>query len=147
MACAPKVAPNDAEREICSLTTIDDDLVERQAAVLLCRVGAHDAQRAAALDQLSRERPVLLFEPVEHGQHFVLHEVADRVADHPVLLGPLFRSEDAGRVGRLEQELAATQDRSCCRHDYIRSNMPAAPMPPPTHMVTMPYLPLRRRSS
>src|SRR6267142_890271 len=28
-----------------------------------------------------------------------------------------------------------------------RSKMPAAPMPPPMHMVTMPYLALRRRSS
>ncbi len=28
---------------------------------------------------------------------------------------------------------------------YMRSKIPAAPMPVPTHMVTMPYLRLRRR--
>ena len=30
---------------------------------------------------------------------------------------------------------------------YTRSKMPAAPMPVPTHMVTMPYLRLLRRSA
>ena len=41
-----------------------------------------------------------------------------------------------------------SSDRPCGRDPYCKiSNRPAAPMPPPMHIVTTPYLALRRRPS
>jgi hypothetical protein len=40
-------------------------------------------------DQLAVERPVLLLEPFDDGQHFAVDELGRRLADEPVLLGQL----------------------------------------------------------
>ena len=67
-----------------------------------------------------------------------------------MLFGRPLRREDGRRVGSLEQPLAAAEQRGGGRnkstggHSYILSKIPAAPMPPPTHIVTMPYRALRR---
>ena len=49
-----------------------------------------------------------------------------------------------GRRRAIQQPRAAECRWACRGHD-IRSNMPAAPMPPPTHIVTSPYRAPRRR--
>ena len=80
-ACAPKVAPNDAERDICSLTTIDETLSSCEAAVRLgrrrrraarARRSAAPAARASAQSFCSRRSST--------GSTSLLDEIADRSA-------------------------------------------------------------------
>ena len=115
-----------------------------------CRAGR--ARRTA--DERPRERPVLLLEPLEHRQHLVVDELVGRLADQPMLVAEALRREDAGGVGVFDQPAAAVNcgGRSRGGHDESgpdqrRSKIPAAPIPPPTHIVTSPYRASRRRIS
>jgi len=56
--------------------------------------------------------------------------------DQSVLVGLTFGGESRGRW-RVEQPRSAECCRACRRHDR-RSKIPAAPIPPPTHIVTSP---------
>ena len=116
------------------------DFVEAEAAVRLRHVDAEQPELRALLHQLAREVPVLLLELIEFGKDLVLDELLRRAADEQMLLGELLGREDAVGFRRLEQEFAAAQDRrvSGRRHRHTLSKIPAAPMPPPTHIVTMP---------
>ena len=114
--------------------------VEADAAVLFRDIDAEEAEVAAALHEIARERPVLFLEAIELRQDLVLDELLRRLADQAMLVAQPLGCEDAVGVGRLEEPLAAAQNRGCSRrrHVQILSNIPAAPMPPPTHIVTMP---------
>src|SRR5215471_6694024 len=74
---------------------------------------------------------------------FLIEELAGRARDGAVLLGEVFGREDVGGRGIGDQESPAGRrpgGSHYCRH----SRIPAAPCPPPTHMVTIPYFALRR---
>src|SRR5687767_1531274 len=135
------------------------DLVEIDAAVLLRNVGAQQAEAAAFLHQLSLQGPVFLLQAIVDRYHLAVDELRRRLPDQFVFLGQLFGSHHRGRIGLPNQPCAAFYCRFAryARHTllvsvisnqqsvrYRRSKMPAAPMPPPTHIVTMPYLALRR---
>jgi hypothetical protein len=62
------------------------DLVEADPTELLGHVGAEEAQLAGPLHELLRERPVLLFELLDRGRHFVLDEFPGRPGDQAVLV-------------------------------------------------------------
>ena len=101
-----------------------------------------------AADQRPRELPVLGLRALEIRQHLGVDELVGRLRHQPVLVGQLLGCEDVGRaLGVLEQPRAAlVEPRLSSRvlpvsikdSPYIRSKMPAAPMPPPTHIVTIP---------
>src|SRR4029077_19990187 len=109
-------------------------------AVRLRHVDAEQPEGRAAQDEIARERPVLLLELFELRQHFRVDELLRGPADEAVLVGEPFRREHAVGARRLEQPLAAAKNRrlSCYRHSQTLSKIPAAPIPPPTHIVTMP---------
>src|SRR4029453_17611341 len=91
-------------------------------------------------------------ESLQVWQHLVLHELGGGLRHQPVLVGDPFWREDVGRRRVVEQPGSAFAtyvvsgfSRTSKRHrSHKRSKMPAAPMPPPTHMVTSPYFALRR---
>ena len=112
------------------------DAVEVDAAIGHRHVHAEQSELAAPLDQQSRRGPVLLLQSIERGQHFLLGELGHRFGDEPMLLGPSFGRERGG-WRRLEQPRASERCRSHRGH-AMRSKTPAAPMPPPTHIVTRP---------
>jgi hypothetical protein len=85
------------------------DLVEVEASVGLRHVDAEQPELAAALDQPSREIPVVLFEPAELGQHLLFDELLGGVPDQPMLVGDAFRRQHLPAVGRLDQPGAATK--------------------------------------
>ncbi len=67
-----------------------------------------------------------------------IEEFARRAGDGVVLFGEIFGREDgAGRLIFYEEGTADDLHNSGW-HNQIRSKIPAAPWPPPTHMVTMP---------
>ena len=93
------------------------DLVQFHAAVLLGHVSAEQAELTAAPHQRSRERPVLLLEPLEHWQHLVHDELDSRLADQPVFIAqPLGREDRLARV--FNQPLPAARVSHCGRHDW-----------------------------
>src|SRR5689334_21583686 len=65
-----------------------------------------------------------------------------------MLFGQILGSEDFLRRALLDQECATLGLGQCrCRgrhNSYVLSTIPAAPWPPPTHIVTMPYFAFRR---
>src|SRR5262249_49754488 len=82
-------------------------------------------------------------------QYFILDKLFRHVADHVLFFGKIFRREDVVTGDFFDQETAAVLQRAkFLRHLLssfsMRSKIPAAPIPPPTHMVTMPYRALRR---
>ena len=103
-----------AERRRVRQLLADDDrrhLVEADAAVDLGDVDAEQTEIAAAAHQFARERPVLLFEPIELWHHLVVDELPRRLADQAMFLGQAFRREDGVGVRRFEQPCAAAQNR------------------------------------
>ena len=52
---------------------------------------------------------------------------------------------DTATAAKMKTAAAPNSARQPFIADYMRSKIPAAPMPVPTHMVTMPYFRLRRR--
>ena len=103
-ACAPYVAPNEADRAMCSDTISDDDLVELDAAVGFGHVDAQQAQLAASAQQRPGEVPVLLLEPLDGRHHLARGELLGRLRDEPVLVGHPLRGEgSAGPVGSISQ--------------------------------------------
>src|SRR5260370_510123 len=87
--------------------------------------------------------------------HFLVPELVGGAGDGAVLVGEILGSEDLIGCRAFEQKGPAQVFRrgnggSC--HDYPLqlfkfSKIPAAPWPPPTHIVTIPYLWLRRAIS
>ena len=123
--------------------------IELDAAVRLRDVDAQEPELAAALHERPGEGPVLLLEPIELRQDLLDDEFFGGLADHALFVGELLWREHGVGIGWLEQPRAAAQDRSRCFHissscDYVRSKIPAAPIPPPTHMLTRPYRAFRR---
>ena len=122
LACAPNVAPKDADRDIRSLTTIE---VILSSCTPPYSSGASTPRKPSAPrapHQIARQAPVFLLELVEGRQHFVAHEVAHGLCDQPVLFAQLFRREDARGVRRLQQPLTAAQRRN--RRRESSSSMP-----------------------
>ena len=88
------------------------------------------------------------------GSDFLGHELLGGLADQALIVGEFGGSEDVFGARRFEQETAAEEPDAGCRrgghksskiaegvraNDYeTRSKIPAAPMPPPMHMVTIP---------
>ncbi len=102
-----------AERRRARHLRADDQrahLVEADAAVRLRHVDAEQTEVAAALDERARQRPVLLFEAIEHRQDLAVDELLRRLPDQPVLVGQTLGREDRRRRRRLEQPFAAAQD-------------------------------------
>src|SRR5713101_2224599 len=81
LACAPNVAPIDPEQ----------------------------AEVASSFHQPPRERPVLFFEPVEHGQDFLVHELVRGPGDEPMLVGHALGRENAVSGRRLQKPFAAAE--------------------------------------
>ena len=84
-------------------------LVQFDAAVRFRDVDAEQAELAAALHQVARQRPLLLFQAVERRQHLVVNEIGDGLRDQPLLVGQPLGREHVGGAGRLQQPLAAAQ--------------------------------------
>src|SRR5215831_10399517 len=92
----------------------------------------------------------MLFEARQRGGGFLLDELLGRLSDQLVLVGQLLRREHGLGARRLDEPRAAFRQgrgSSAWSHGYILSKMPAAPMPPPTHILTRPYRAFRRRIS
>ena len=126
-------------------------LVEPDAAVGFRHVRAEQTELAAAAEQTPREVPVLRLELVVLVDHLPGDELVRRPVDEPLLVGQALRREDRLGGRRCKEPSAASRrrgGRGCrSRHDglvvdrlfrQIRSKIPAAPMPPPTHIVTIP---------
>ena len=113
---------------------------------MLGHVRAEQSELAALANERPRQWPIVRLELVEVGQHLVVDELVRGLRDDAVFVRQHLRREDRCRL-IVEQPRAAL---SCCVFrvhlvflqvlacHYIRSKMPAAPIPPPTHMVTMP---------
>jgi len=126
-------------------------LVEIEAAIGLWNIHPEQSQVTAAADQSASDVPLLAFEPVEHRQHFLFDELLGRPSNQPMLVREPFGRQDVGGRRLLEQPCAALTHATVCRTGrgirvddahggrQIRSNIPAAPMPPPTHIDTTPY--------
>ena len=87
--------------DIRSLTIIDVTLSSSTPPYASGDVDAEQAELAAALHEVARQRPVLLLEPVEHRQHLVVDEVGDglaRSAGAPRSAAPGVKTS-AGSVG------------------------------------------------
>ena len=73
---------------------------------------------------------------------FFFEELAGSAGDGVVFVGEIFRSEDFGwGLVLYKKEPAGGFGIDCGCHEsafQIRSKIPAAPWPPPTHMVTRP---------
>ena len=126
------------------------DRVQLDATIGFGHVDAEQSKRATSAQKMPRSTPVLLFHSVEFGQYFLRDELLRGLTDEAVLVGAPLGCEYL--VGRrlAEQPAAALPGRSRRRRHQsssVRSNRPAAPMPPPTHMVTSPYRTRRRRIS
>src|SRR4029079_19034315 len=105
-------------------------------AVLLRCIDTEQPEFAATVNEVAGQLPVLVLESIEIRQHFPCDELVGGLSDEAVLVGQLFRREDAGRR-LLEEPRAAVRER-CRGRSHKRSRMPAAPMPPPIHIVTRP---------
>src|SRR5262249_59460547 len=89
--------------------------------------------------------PVLRLELLEPGDDLAVDERLGRLQDQPLLVAQPLAREHAVRRRVFDQPSAAAHDRFS-RHQVL-SKIAAAPMPPPTHMLTRPYEEPRRRSS
>ena len=83
------------------------DLVHLEAAVGLGNLDAAQAQVARLLQQVARDGEVLVFDLLDVGQDFVDGEFFRGLADQPVLLGEVLRSEDLVELALFEQKAAA----------------------------------------
>ena len=132
------MVPNDASAAISDATTTELILSSASPPRLLGHVGGEQAQLAGAAQQATRDAPVLAFERLTHRRHFLAHEVGRGARDQPVLVGETLRRQDVTGRGVLDQPRAALLCQCHRRHHDILSKIPAAPMPPPTHMLTSP---------
>ena len=143
LACAPKVAPNEADRAIRSLTIIDVTLSSCRPPYASATSTPSRPSSPQRCSSRARQRPILLLETIELGQDFLLDELLRSCGNQAMFVGQPLRREDAVRRRRLSAAIPRRSGRQaarrCGRHRYILSKMPAAPMPPPTHIVTMPY--------
>ncbi len=122
------------------------DLVELDATVRLGHVRAEEAEVAGTADECAGERPVLLLELVEDRQHLARDELLGRLPDQLVLVAqPLGREDWLGGFFDQPGPAACSCDGCHVMHSasstglrLIRSKIPAAPIPPPTHIVTIP---------
>ena len=140
---APKVAPKEADRAMLLADDHRRRFVELHAAILFGHIDCEESQFAAAHQQLARDAPVLLFSSrSSRGRTSFTHELFRGTGDKALFLRDAFRCPHAIGLGGGQQPLTAAQDSNRLvgggPHDYILSNMPAAPMPPPTHIVTIP---------
>ena len=71
-----------------------------------------------------------MLDGIEMWHDFIRPKFIGSARDSEMLGAEIFRREDAGGVALFDEERTALY----CRH----SNIPAAPCPPPTHMVTNP---------
>ena len=131
----------------------DDDrghLVEVEAAVGLRHVDADAAESRPRIASSSRcAAQSLAARRSARGATSRVTNVAIASRDGRLLGREAFGGEDVGRIGRAEQPgaarrrslegrgHAAASTRAGCRPP-IHSKIPAAPMPPPTHIVTRP---------
>ena len=130
----------------------DDDrghVVQAKAAVRLRHVDADVAVAAQDRQQFPVRGVVLGRDALRARRDLAGHERGDRVARGELLGREAFGGEDVGRIGRAEQEgaarrrslegrgHAAASTRAGCRPPS-HSMIPAAPWPPPTHIVTRP---------
>src|SRR5690349_16627160 len=84
-----------------------------------------------------------MLQSVEMRHDLLRPELVGRAGDRLMLGGEFLRREDVTRLALFDEERAAFDRSHYCSH----SKIPAAPCPPPTHMVTMPYFDLRRAIS
>ena len=127
------------------------DLVHRDPAKFFRHVGAEQTKLSAPAQQLTGQIPVLGLELVDAVDDFIDNELLRRPIDEALLFGHPLGCEHPSLRCVLEKPGASLLDRHgrCNRHRtsqvfYSLSKIPAAPMPPPTHIVTRPYRPFRR---
>src|SRR5687768_10381381 len=106
--------------------------VEADTSELLGHGDADQPELARPLKQPAGQRSVFLVESLDCGDVVVFRDLARCLRDQPTLFGEPLRRQSARRVSSLEQPCRALH--------ATRSRIPAAPMPPPTHRVTRPYL-------
>jgi hypothetical protein len=75
------------------------------------------------------------------------HRAVHRMRERVLFLRPVHGDREDGTVPADNDMLCAHSNPPSSDDQTRISNRPAAPMPPPTHMVTTPYLALRRRPS
>ena len=110
LACAPKVAPNDAERESFSLT-MSDETLSRPTPPYASGTSTPSSPRSPQRRSSCRASvPVLLLEPVERRQHLVVDELFGRSRDQAMLVGHALRREDGVGVGGFEEPRAAAHE-------------------------------------
>src|SRR5262245_26003134 len=81
-----------------------------------------------------------MLDPFDIRGDFAFEELRRRPRNRAMLFVEILRREYLRRRPLLDQERSALHHRRYCSH----SNTPAAPCPPPTHIVTIPYFaPLR----
>src|SRR5687768_255393 len=128
-----------AERRAARRVAADDErggFTEPDAAIFVGRVDTEQAQLASPSQQLTREGPVFLLEPVDGGDDLLFRKLARSLRDHAMLVSETLRRQHGRGIARLEQPCRALMCK--CRCHATRSRMPAAPIPPPTHIVTSP---------
>ena len=137
------------------------NFVELQASKFLRNVRAAEAEFRRFLQQLAQHSRFLLFDFVQAGHNFLVDESLRRSRNQAVLVGDVLGGKHLFRRARFNQEAAAFNSlcdghRCLChgspptfRFVYsLRqavgaghckfSKIPAAPIPPPTHIVTKP---------
>ena len=77
------------------------------------------------------------------GMTSLSRKLARRLRDEAMLVGEALGRQAPTPASPGSSSQAAALVRECRRH-ATRSRMPAAPMPPPTHIVTRPYRAWRR---
>ena len=83
------------------------DLVHLQAAVSFGDLNRAETELAGFLQQLAGDREVFVLHLLDVGDDLVDGELFRRLADHLVLLGEIFRSEDLVGPALFEQKAAA----------------------------------------
>jgi hypothetical protein len=85
-------------------------LIEAEAAVLFRDVDADHAQFRRLANQFARQLPVLPLQLIGGRTHFIVHKLARRLGDHPVLFREIFRREHFLRRALFDQKTTAHDD-------------------------------------
>ena len=110
LACAPKVAPKDADPRHVLADDHRRDFVELHAAVLFGDIDREEPQLAAPDQQPSRDGPVLLLQAVELRQDLACDELFGRPRDETLFLRDAFGRPHGLGIRGGQQPLAAAEN-------------------------------------
>ena len=96
------------------------DFVHFQAAVGFGNFNSAEAEVAGFLQQVARDREILVFDFIGLRQDFVVGKLFGGLPDHLLLFGKIFGSEDIGSLPLFEQKAAAGNlgFRDCSRRHF-----------------------------